>query len=148
MCTYLKNMGGYKHNQLKGRSYEEIQKLFDKAYKQVSSFIPMDSEVVKSSVTRIEGNSKRAGDELDSDKSQNLQLDNEDLEQINTDDHEEMDLKWQVECYNCHKRGHFARECRAPRNQGNRNGDNTRRVVPVETPTNALVVQDGIGGYD
>ncbi|GJS96356.1 hypothetical protein Tco_0803324 [Tanacetum coccineum] len=23
MCTYLKNMGGYKHNQLKGRSYEE-----------------------------------------------------------------------------------------------------------------------------
>ncbi|GJS27189.1 hypothetical protein Tco_0487809 [Tanacetum coccineum] len=32
MCTYLKNMGGYKHNQLKGRSYEEIQKLFDKAY--------------------------------------------------------------------------------------------------------------------
>ncbi|GJR11191.1 hypothetical protein Tco_0793843 [Tanacetum coccineum] len=34
MCTNLKNMGGYKHNQLKGRSYEEIQKFFDKAYKQ------------------------------------------------------------------------------------------------------------------
>ncbi|GJZ94183.1 ribonuclease H-like domain-containing protein [Tanacetum coccineum] len=32
---------------------------------------------------------------------------------------------------------------RAPRNQGNRNGDNARRVVPVETPANALVVQDG-----
>ncbi|GJS02631.1 hypothetical protein Tco_0319139 [Tanacetum coccineum] len=48
MCAYLKNMGGYKHNQLKGRSYEEIQKLFDKAYKQVNSFVPMDSEVVKS----------------------------------------------------------------------------------------------------
>ncbi|GJZ77128.1 putative ribonuclease H-like domain-containing protein [Tanacetum coccineum] len=26
-----------------------------------------------------------------------------------------------VECYNYHRRGHFARECRAPRNQGNRN---------------------------
>ncbi|GKD16297.1 hypothetical protein Tco_1205455 [Tanacetum coccineum] len=34
MCVYLNNMGRYKHNQLKGRSYEEIQKLFDKAYKQ------------------------------------------------------------------------------------------------------------------
>ncbi|GJZ37837.1 hypothetical protein Tco_0584028 [Tanacetum coccineum] len=34
MCAYLKNMGGYKHNQLKRRSYKEIQKLFDKAYKQ------------------------------------------------------------------------------------------------------------------
>ncbi|GKB54177.1 hypothetical protein Tco_0904930, partial [Tanacetum coccineum] len=47
-----------------------------------------------------------------------------------------------------HRRGYFAKECKAPRNQGNRNGDAPRRIVPVETPTNALVVQDGIGGYD
>ncbi|GKC54682.1 ribonuclease H-like domain-containing protein [Tanacetum coccineum] len=64
-------------------------------------------------------------------------------------------LEWQVamltmrvECYNCHRRGHLARECRAPKNQGNRNGDAQRRVVPVETTTNALVVQDRICGYD
>ncbi|GJR62944.1 putative ribonuclease H-like domain-containing protein [Tanacetum coccineum] len=56
--------------------------------------------------------------------------------------------KIKVECYNCHRRGHFARQCRAPRNQGNRNGDVPRRIVPVETPANALVVEDGIGGYD
>ncbi|GJX44562.1 putative ribonuclease H-like domain-containing protein [Tanacetum coccineum] len=53
-----------------------------------------------------------------------------------------------VECYNYHRKGHFARDCRALRNQGNRNGDNARSVVPVETSANALVVQDGIGRYD
>ncbi|GJY23794.1 ribonuclease H-like domain-containing protein, partial [Tanacetum coccineum] len=106
-----------------------------------------------------------------------LQLDNENLEQIDIDDLEEMDLKWQVamltmrvkrfikktrrnlnfngketvgfdktkvECYTYHMRGHFARECRAPKNI---NRDNTIRVVPVETPANALVITDGIG-YD
>nr|GEU54464.1 hypothetical protein [Tanacetum cinerariifolium] len=37
MYTYLKNQAGYKHNQLKGRSYDDIQKLFDKTYKQQAS---------------------------------------------------------------------------------------------------------------
>ncbi|GKB71249.1 ribonuclease H-like domain-containing protein, partial [Tanacetum coccineum] len=56
--------------------------------------------------------------------------------------------KSKVECYNCHKRGHFARECRALRNQENRNREITRRFVPVEiTTSNALVSCDGYG-YD
>nr|GEZ09640.1 xylulose kinase-1 [Tanacetum cinerariifolium] len=54
-----------------------------------------------------------------------------------------------MECYNFYKRGHFARECRAPKNQENKNKENTRRVVPVEiTTSNALVSCDGLGGYD
>nr|GFA25514.1 hypothetical protein [Tanacetum cinerariifolium] len=75
-------------------------------------------------------------------------LDNEDLKQIDVDDLEKMDLRWQmamltmrarrflqktgknhgatgptsmgfdmskVECYNCHRKEHFARECRSPK---------------------------------
>ncbi|GKA17986.1 ribonuclease H-like domain-containing protein [Tanacetum coccineum] len=57
--------------------------------------------------------------------------------------------KSKVECNNCHKRGHFARECRAPKNQDNKNKESSRRNVPVETSTSiALVSYDGLGGYD
>ncbi|GKD39868.1 ribonuclease H-like domain-containing protein [Tanacetum coccineum] len=57
--------------------------------------------------------------------------------------------KSKVECYNCHKRRHFARECRALRNQDNKNKEVSRRSVHVETTTSiALVSCDGLGGYD
>ncbi|GKC24722.1 ribonuclease H-like domain-containing protein [Tanacetum coccineum] len=109
-------------------------------------------------------------------------LDNEDLQQINPDDLEEMDLRWniamltmrakrflmntgrkldiankerikfnksKVECFNCHKRGNFVRECRAHRNQDSENKEPTRRTVPVEeTTSNALVSQYDGFGYD
>nr|GEV69445.1 hypothetical protein [Tanacetum cinerariifolium] len=114
-------------------------------------------------------------------QSNSPQLNNEDLKQIDADDLEKMDLKWQmamltmrartflrrtkrnlgangttfigfdmskVECYNFHRRGHFAKECRSPRDT--RNKDTQRRTVAVETSTsNALVSQcDGVGSYD
>ncbi|GKC20268.1 ribonuclease H-like domain-containing protein, partial [Tanacetum coccineum] len=57
--------------------------------------------------------------------------------------------KSKVECFNYHKHGHFARECRFPRNQENKGRENSSRTVPIEYPTqNDLIAQDGIGGYD
>ncbi|GKA62547.1 putative ribonuclease H-like domain-containing protein [Tanacetum coccineum] len=84
------------------------------------------------------------------------QLVHEDLEQIHKDDLKEMDMKCdtagydksKVECFNCHKMGHFARERRGPRNQDNRNmnQDSSRRIVNVEeTSSKAMVAIDGAG---
>nr|GEV90696.1 ribonuclease H-like domain-containing protein [Tanacetum cinerariifolium] len=89
-------------------------------------------------------------------QSSTPQLDCDDLEQINNDDIEEIDLKWQVamismrikkfhkrtgkklqfetrdpigfdktkvECFNCYKIGHFAKDCRAKGNQDSRRRD-------------------------
>ncbi|GJS97454.1 putative ribonuclease H-like domain-containing protein [Tanacetum coccineum] len=89
-------------------------------------------------------------------QSNSPKLENEDLEQIDTGDLEEIDLKWQVAMLTIRMKIFIKKAGRnlnllanklVPRNQGNRNGDNTRKIVPVETPANALVVTNGMG-YD
>ncbi|GKC70644.1 ribonuclease H-like domain-containing protein, partial [Tanacetum coccineum] len=56
--------------------------------------------------------------------------------------------KSKVECFNCHKLRHFARECRGTRNQDSRNMNqhNSRRTVNVEeTSSKAMLAIDGAG---
>ncbi|GJW30199.1 hypothetical protein Tco_0047074 [Tanacetum coccineum] len=53
MSTYLKNMAGYKNNQLKNKSFDDIQKLFDKAMKRVNTFVDMETELVEGSEQKV-----------------------------------------------------------------------------------------------
>ncbi|GJT82104.1 hypothetical protein Tco_1056446 [Tanacetum coccineum] len=81
----LRNMVGYKNTQLKNKSFEEIQMLFDKEMKRVNSFVPIDSEVMEGSGKKTESSrketvsKKRAGEELDEEsvKRQKLEYDAE-----------------------------------------------------------------------
>ncbi|GJT34184.1 ribonuclease H-like domain-containing protein [Tanacetum coccineum] len=50
MMTYLKNMGGYKHSQLKSKTFAEIQGLYERQKRVIDDFKPMDSnDAVKDS---------------------------------------------------------------------------------------------------
>nr|GEU91212.1 hypothetical protein [Tanacetum cinerariifolium] len=45
MSNYIKNMGGYTLQQLRGYSFDEINTLFETTMRMVNTFIPMDTEV-------------------------------------------------------------------------------------------------------
>ncbi|GKD59799.1 hypothetical protein Tco_1297308, partial [Tanacetum coccineum] len=44
MCTYMKHMAGYKDKDFKGKSFDAIKQMFDKAYKHLNDYGPMDTE--------------------------------------------------------------------------------------------------------
>nr|GEU80171.1 uncharacterized mitochondrial protein AtMg00810-like [Tanacetum cinerariifolium] len=76
MCTYLRNIGRYKHSHLKGKSYDEIKKLFDREMRKVNNFIAMDSEAQKSSGKEAqESSTKRTAESLESDISKKQKVD-------------------------------------------------------------------------
>nr|GEU42133.1 hypothetical protein [Tanacetum cinerariifolium] len=70
MCTYLKNMKGKKLKDLKNKSFDSIQKMFDKVFKRVNTFEPLILELVK-------GRSKRAGTELEQESFKKQKIDDD-----------------------------------------------------------------------
>ncbi|GKA37291.1 hypothetical protein Tco_0723856, partial [Tanacetum coccineum] len=105
MSTYLKHMGGYTYKQLKGKSFDEIQKLFNKEMKRVNSFVAMGSEVQESKEKKEEGREetakvsrkkmlrmKRAGKKQQTESSKKQKVEEEkELEEVNEVD--EVELK-------------------------------------------------------
>ncbi|GKB56783.1 hypothetical protein Tco_0912969 [Tanacetum coccineum] len=79
------------------------------------------------------------------------QLDNEDLQQIHPDDLKDMDLRWKVAMLTMRARRFLKntrRKFSVNGNQENKNRENTRRVVPVETTTSNALVSCDVSGYD
>ncbi|GKA45094.1 hypothetical protein Tco_0737890 [Tanacetum coccineum] len=68
MCTYLKNMEGMKLKDLNHKSFDSIQKMFDKAFKKVNTFVDFKIDLV-------EGSSKRVGEELEQESTKKQKVD-------------------------------------------------------------------------
>ncbi|GJS32392.1 hypothetical protein Tco_0530774 [Tanacetum coccineum] len=68
MCTYLKNMEGKKLKDLKNKSFDSIQKMFDRAFKRVNTFVDFRTDLV-------EGSSKRAREELEQESTKKQKVD-------------------------------------------------------------------------
>ncbi|GKB23942.1 hypothetical protein Tco_0863343 [Tanacetum coccineum] len=86
MCTYLKNMAGWKPKYLKSKSFVNIQELFDKAFKRVKTFVNFRTELVEGtkmeeSSKKVEiaqeGSSKRVGDELEQENAKKQKVDDD-----------------------------------------------------------------------
>ncbi|GJR52232.1 hypothetical protein Tco_1402753 [Tanacetum coccineum] len=94
MCTYLKNMAGWKPKDLKTKSFANIQELFDKAMKRVNIFVDMDTQLVGGSEVRTEGSKtiaqesslKKAGDELEQENAKKQKVDAEKETEKETDE--------------------------------------------------------------
>ncbi|GKF18997.1 hypothetical protein Tco_0067635, partial [Tanacetum coccineum] len=86
-----KNMAGYKMEHFKGKSFYEVKEMFDNVYKQVTSFVPMDSVIEKE-------RTKRAGLNLqeESSKRQKTGEGSEPTEELKADEISQEDLQQMI----------------------------------------------------
>nr|GEX79959.1 Gag-Pol polyprotein [Tanacetum cinerariifolium] len=83
MCTYLKNMEGKKLTDLKNKSFDSIQKMFDRAFKRINTFVDFRTKLVEESSKKAEAevmeqeSSKRAGAELEQESFKKQKIDDD-----------------------------------------------------------------------
>ncbi|GJV20016.1 putative ribonuclease H-like domain-containing protein [Tanacetum coccineum] len=70
MCTYLQNIEGKKPKDLKNKSFDSIQKMFDRAFKRVNTFVDFRTDLVELSL-------KRAGEELEQENTKKQKVDDD-----------------------------------------------------------------------
>nr|GEU80989.1 hypothetical protein [Tanacetum cinerariifolium] len=85
MVTYLKHMGKYTHNQLKGKSFEEIQMLYERKQKWINDFVPMDFKEVNDSEHQAKSSKKRSRADHDKESVKKQKLEEDDAEKRNLD---------------------------------------------------------------
>ncbi|GJR54613.1 hypothetical protein Tco_1405134 [Tanacetum coccineum] len=114
-----------------------------------TSQIPQNVAFVSSNITNSNSSTNEADNSaygVSAAHTQSNPTSGDNLSDVETDILEK-DKKKAKNKQNRARNGRKEPKCRAPRNKENRGKENSRRTVPVETPTvNALVAQDRIGG--
>nr|GEU85829.1 hypothetical protein [Tanacetum cinerariifolium] len=158
-----KNQLKQQYRNFKAKRKETLEQTFNRLQAIVSQLEFMDIEVEQDDLNQ--NISLDTACAYIASQSNGSQIKYEDINQIDEDDIEEMDIKWnmallsvrtdrfwkktgkkisiqrtdvagfdklKVECFNCHKMGHLARECRALRSQDRGRRDNYRQGSKVE----------------
>nr|GEV59715.1 hypothetical protein [Tanacetum cinerariifolium] len=95
MCTYMKDIEGFKQKDFKGKSFDDIKKMFDKVYKRVNTFVDMNTKNVEESLKKTqekvtEGSFKRAGQEPEQESAKKQKLTEQEQAKVADDDTAEL----------------------------------------------------------
>ncbi|GKD57425.1 hypothetical protein Tco_1290812 [Tanacetum coccineum] len=90
MMTYLKNMGGYKHSQLKAKSFEEIKGMYERQKKSVQDFVPIGSAKEEELIKKM---NEKATDEDTSNKEKVLEEPDSTKVEVKQEGHEDSTRK-------------------------------------------------------
>nr|GEW49984.1 hypothetical protein [Tanacetum cinerariifolium] len=95
MCTYMKNMEGFKQKDFNRKSFDDIKKMFDKVYKRVNTFVDVNTSNVEESLKKTQakvtkGSSKKAGQELEQESTKKQKLVEQDQAKVADDDTAEL----------------------------------------------------------